>query len=122
MDFLAFRSLQCDKRLTIHRCPCGLLNDRHGNHCVRPICRRVPFMRGGHAAAACAAFPGWNTLRLGAHRACLRPGGDVTFEFGGHLAECLEIRAKVSRLLLSVARRAISSQWDVAEAPGHLAS
>jgi hypothetical protein len=68
----------------------------------------------GHAAPACAAFPGWNTLHLGAHRACLRPGGDVTFEFGGHLAECLEIRAKVSRLLLSVARRAISSQWDVA--------
>jgi hypothetical protein len=46
-------------------------------------------MRGGHAAAACAAFPGWNTLRLGAHRACLSPGGDVTFEFGGHLAELL---------------------------------
>jgi hypothetical protein len=43
----------------------------------------------GHAAPACAAFPGWNTLRLGAHRACLRPGGDVTFEFGGHLAELL---------------------------------
>jgi hypothetical protein len=43
----------------------------------------------GHAAPACAAFPGWNTLHLGAHRACLRPGGDVTFEFGGHLAELL---------------------------------
>jgi hypothetical protein len=43
----------------------------------------------GHAAPACTTFTGWNTLRLGARRARLRPGCDVTFEFGGHLAELL---------------------------------